>query len=185
MNRPPSVCASTRVSPILKLLVKLKVSCRNGIGSGNYESAQAKRVSGRVSTHCKAISPQIFDIRYENRFAQKIPVVTSFEKRMVSPPVESIPLSNVDTVDALETIRSEGAAWLGASCCNDPYDFSPAEAVCTADEPAYRSSAFESGTAKIHLASSRLVKCTGRRGLRDGILRRLVLSAFSRQGNFP
>jgi len=92
--------------------------------AGNYESAQARRVSGRVSTHSKMILPQIFKIRCENKTAQKIPVVSSFEKRIVSPPVESISVSSVDTVDSAETIRSEeGVAWPGVSRCKDPYDF--------------------------------------------------------------
>jgi len=140
MKRPPSVCASTRVLPILKLLVNLKVSWRKEIGRENYESAQAKRVSGRVSTHRKVTLPQISDIRCENRLAQKIPVVTSFEKRIVSPPVESTSLSNVDTVDAADTIRSEGVSWAGLSRCNDPYDFSAAGAVSVADERGWTSS---------------------------------------------
>ena len=101
---------------------------------GNYESAQAKRVSERVSTHHKVTLPQISDIRCENRLAQNIPVVTSFDKRIISPPAESTFLSNVDTVDDADTVRSEGVAWPGLSRCNDPYDFSAAEAVSAADE---------------------------------------------------
>jgi len=60
----------------------------------------------------------------------------------------------VDTVDSAETIRSEAAAGPGASCCNDPYDFSACgfsgpEPVSAADEGA---GVLEARIAKIPLA---------------------------------
>jgi len=73
-------------------------------GKMNYVSAQVKVVSPRPLTQSMTTWPsgQTLCNKCANRFEQNVPVVTSFENRIFSPPVELVSSSSVD---APETIR--------------------------------------------------------------------------------
>jgi len=126
MKRPPSVCASSRWSPIFQTLVNLELRCQ--LGRGIYESAQFMDVPSRPSTQSRTIRPFGHTLMHKwvNKIEQKTPVVTSLENRICSPPVEFVVSSNVD---APETIRLAGTSRPEDEDSNLPYVLSRGEAT--------------------------------------------------------